>query len=52
MRRTPLITVLTLLAIVAATVVIAGCGGKSAGPTTKSGGTTSTHKLPSRPPSY
>jgi hypothetical protein len=52
MRRTPLAAMLTLLAVAAATVAIAGCGGKSTGTPTKSGTTSTTHKQPSHAPAY
>ncbi len=52
MRHTPLGAMLTLLAAVAATVAIAGCGGKSTSTPTKSGTTSSTHKQPSHAPAY
>jgi nitrous oxide reductase accessory protein NosL len=56
MRRTPLAAMLTLLAAVAATVVLAGCGGKSTGTSTstptKSSTTSTTHKQPSHAPAY
>lgn len=53
--RTLLTAMLTLLAIAAATLVVAGCGGKSSGEKTQSQttkGATTTRKLPSKAPSY
>jgi hypothetical protein len=35
MKRTPLTAMLTLLAVLASTFAVAGCGGKSQGSTTK-----------------
>jgi hypothetical protein len=49
---------LTLLATIAATLAVAGCGGKTTSgtqsKTTKGGatGTTTSRKLPSKPPAY
>lgn len=58
MKRAPLTAMLSLLAVVATTVTVAGCGGKAASgphPKTTNGsttGTTTTRKLPSKPPAY
>jgi hypothetical protein len=54
MKRAPLAAMLTLLATVAATIAIAGCGGKSSNTTSTGGGTTttSTHKPASKAPGY
>jgi hypothetical protein len=52
MRRAPLAAMLTLLAAFAATVAIAGCGGKSTGTPANSSTTSTTHKQPSHAPAY
>ncbi len=52
MRRTPLAAMLTLLAVLAAAVAIAGCGGKSTGTSRNSNPTSTTHKQPSHAPAY
>jgi ABC-type glycerol-3-phosphate transport system substrate-binding protein len=53
MRRTPLVAMLTLLAILAATLAFAGCGGKSSsGPAKSTTTSTGTQKQPSHPPAY
>jgi ABC-type glycerol-3-phosphate transport system substrate-binding protein len=63
MKRTPLTAMLTLVAVIATTVAMAGCGGKATsgshpettnvGPTsTTSTTTTGKRKLPSKAPSY
>lgn len=56
MRRTPLTAMLTLAAVFASTLAVAGCGGKSssssssAAPTTSSApASTTTHKHSSKP---
>jgi hypothetical protein len=60
MKRTSLVAMLTLLATIAATLAVAGCGRKatSGSQTTPTNGattsttTTGTHKQPSRAPAY
>jgi hypothetical protein len=52
MKRTPLAAMLTLLAAIAATVAVAGCGGKSTPTPTKSPTPSTTHKQPSHAPAY
>jgi hypothetical protein len=47
MRRKPLAAMLTLAVAAAATVAVAGCGGKAS-----SSGTPTTHKPPSHAPGY
>jgi hypothetical protein len=50
MKRTPLTAMLTILAIVAGTMAIAGCGGKSSGSGSEPAQTTTTsHKHKSKP---
>ncbi len=48
MKRTPLTAMLTLLAVLATTFAVAGCGGKSSSSGSKST-TTTTHGHPSKP---
>ena len=64
MKRAPLAAMLTLLATFAATLAVAGCGGKTTSgshstptngattSTTMGTGSTTTRKLPSKPPAY
>jgi hypothetical protein len=60
MKRTSLAAMLTLVVAIAATLAVAGCGGKATSPshsTPTNGGSTSTSptgagKQPSRPPAY
>jgi uncharacterized lipoprotein YehR (DUF1307 family) len=52
MRRAPLAAMLTLLAVLAATVAIAGCGDKSTSTSTSTSTTSTTHKQPSHAPAY
>jgi hypothetical protein len=49
MKRTPLTAMLTLVAVLASTVAVAGCGGKSGSSTPKSTTPTKTHKHSSKP---
>jgi ABC-type glycerol-3-phosphate transport system substrate-binding protein len=54
MKRTPLTAMLTLVAVLASTLAVAGCGGKSGGsstakPATSGTPTTATHKHKSNP---
>ncbi|MFZ1153460.1 MAG: hypothetical protein WAN93_01005 [Solirubrobacteraceae bacterium] len=50
MKRTSLAAMLTLLAVLAATVVLAGCGGKTSSSQTQTTGTTSgAHKHSTKP---
>lgn len=50
MKRTPLTAMLTILAVLASTLVVAGCGGKSGGSSSESKtNTTTTHKHKSKP---
>jgi ABC-type glycerol-3-phosphate transport system substrate-binding protein len=48
MKRTPLTAMLTLVAILASTLAVAGCGGKAGGSSSTST-TTTTHKHNSKP---
>ena len=48
MRKTTLTAMLTLLAVLASTLVVAGCGGKS-GSSSSSKSTTTSHKHKSKP---
>ncbi len=61
MRRTPLTAILTLVAVLASTVAVAGCGGKNGGssttttttsPTTTTTTTTTTTKKHKSNPEY
>jgi len=53
MRKPTLPTaMLTLVAAVAVTVSLAGCGGKSSGAPTSKGTTGTTQKKPSKAPAY
>jgi ABC-type glycerol-3-phosphate transport system substrate-binding protein len=51
MRRTPLAAMLTILAVLATTLVVAGCGGKSGSSSSSESktSTTTTHKHKSKP---
>jgi len=51
MRRTPLTAMLTLVAVLATTLVVAGCGGKSGSSSSSESksNTTTTHKHKSKP---
>lgn len=52
MKRTSLTAMLTLLAVLASTLVVAGCGGKSGSSSsskTSTSTTTTTHKHKSKP---
>jgi predicted small lipoprotein YifL len=50
MKRTPLTAMLTLLAVLATTFAVAGCGSKGGGSSSKSTSTpTTTHKHSSKP---
>jgi ABC-type glycerol-3-phosphate transport system substrate-binding protein len=49
MKRTPLTAMLTLAAVLASTLAVAGCGGEAGSSSSTSSTTTTTHKHNSKP---